>query len=383
MTLQRKSRSLFINLLLGFGLIFAIAAVLGSIKATQIGTLISTFASAPEETATVSAFTVAYQDWPNSYRGVGTVEAQEGITIAAEVAGRVKKIAFKSGDWVPAGAVLIEQELGNEAALLKSAQARLQLAQSNYERMLELHKTNTVSQAQLDEATQQRDSARGDVDNLKTTLEKKIVRAPFAGKVGLRQADLGQDLQVGSPIVTLQATNRVRVNLSVPQDWLRQMKNGQQVKVFPSQDKTQFVTSEITAIAAELNPKSRNALVQTYVDNSQGWFIPGMAVTTEVTLSEPERILSIPSTAIIYATFGDTVFVLDEDEGGTAEVYRARQQFIRLGKSRGDFVEVLDGLKEGDKIVSAGAFKLRADMRVVLGEKPQLDYSLDPQPIDN
>lgn len=383
MTLQRKSRSLFINLLLGFGLIFAIAAVLGSIKATQIGTLISTFASAPEETATVSAFTVAYQDWPNSYRGVGTVEAQEGITIAAEVAGRVKKIAFKSGDWVPAGAVLIEQELGNEAALLKSAQARLQLAQSNYERMLELRKTNTVSQAQLDEATQQRDSARGEVDNLKTTLEKKIVRAPFAGKVGLRQADLGQDLQVGSPIVTLQATNRVRVNLSVPQDWLRQMKNGQQVKVFPSQDKTQFVTSEITAIAAELNPKSRNALVQTYVDNSQGWFIPGMAVTTEVTLSEPERILSIPSTAIIYATFGDTVFVLDEDEGGTAEVYRARQQFIRLGKSRGDFVEVLDGLKEGDKIVSAGAFKLRADMRVVLGEKPQLDYSLDPQPIDN
>lgn len=383
MTSLRQPRSLLANLAIGIGIILFITIVLAAIKVTQIRTMISTFANAPEPAATVSAFNVAYQQWPNSYRGVGTVEAQEGITLAAEVAGRVKKIAFKSGDWIEAGAVLIEQELGNEAALLKAAEARLQLASNNYQRIVELRKSKTVSQAQLDEALQQRDSARGEVDNLKITLEKKIVRAPFAGKVGLRQADLGQDLQVGSPIVTLQATNRVRINLSVPQDWLRQMKNGQQVTVFASQDKSQAVKSEITAIAAELNPRSRNALVQTYVDNSQGWFIPGMAVTTEITLSEPETILSIPSTAIIYATFGDTVFVLDKDEDSAQDVYRARQQFVRLGKSKGDFVEVLDGLKEGEKVVSAGAFKLRSDMRVVIGEKAELEYSLEPTPTDN
>jgi membrane fusion protein (multidrug efflux system) len=381
MNASKASRSLIANILIGGFIILLVVALLAGVKIFQIKSMISAFAATPEEAGTVSTFQVAYQSWPNIYRGVGTVEAQEGITLAAEVPGRVKRIAFKSGDWVEAGAILIEQDRGNETALLQAAEARLQLAASNYQRMVELRKSNTVSQSQLEEALQQRDSARGDVANLKATLDKKIVRAPFSGKLGLRQADLGQDLQVGSPIVTLQATNSVRVNVTVPQDWLINMKTGQDVKISLPNDKTKVLESKLTAIAAELNPVSRNATVQTYVDNAKGWLIPGMAVTTEVILSEPQNILSIPATSVIYATFGDTVFVLEKKEG--EDFYRARQQFVRLGKSRGDFVEVLDGLKEGELVVSTGAFKLRSNMRVNIGELPEVEFSLTPDPVDN
>lgn len=381
MNASKASRSLIANILIGGFIILLVVALLAGVKIFQIKSMISAFAATPEEAGTVSTFQVAYQSWPNIYRGVGTVEAQEGITLAAEVPGRVKRIAFKSGDWVEAGAILIEQDRGNETALLQAAEARLQLAASNYQRIVELRKSNTVSQSQLEEALQQRDSARGDVANLKATLDKKIVRAPFSGKLGLRQADLGQDLQVGSPIVTLQATNSVRVNVTVPQDWLINMKTGQDVKISLPNDKTKVLESKLTAIAAELNPVSRNATVQTYVDNAKGWLIPGMAVTTEVILSEPQNILSIPATSVIYATFGDTVFVLEKKEG--EDFYRARQQFVRLGKSRGDFVEVLDGLKEGELVVSTGAFKLRSNMRVNIGELPEVEFSLTPDPVDN
>lgn len=381
MNASKASRSLIANILIGGFIIFLVVALLAGVKIFQIKSMISAFAATPEEAGTVSTFQVAYQSWPNIYRGVGTVEAQEGITLAAEVPGRVKRIAFKSGDWVEAGAILIEQDRDNETALLQAAEARLQLAASNYQRIVELRKSNTVSQSQLEEALQQRDSARGDVANLKATLDKKIVRAPFSGKLGLRQADLGQDLQVGSPIVTLQATNSVRVNVTVPQDWLINMKTGQDVKISLPNDKTKVLESKLTAIAAELNPVSRNATVQTYVDNAKGWLIPGMAVTTEVILSEPQNILSIPATSVIYATFGDTVFVLEKKEG--EDFYRARQQFVRLGKSRGDFVEVLDGLKEGELVVSTGAFKLRSNMRVNIGELPEVEFSLTPDPVDN
>lgn len=381
MNASKASRSLIANILIGGFIILLVVALLAGVKIFQIKSMISAFAATPEEAGTVSTFQVAYQSWPNIYRGVGTVEAQEGITLAAEVPGRVKRIAFKSGDWVETGAILIEQDRGNETALLQAAEARLQLAASNYQRIVELRKSNTVSQSQLEEALQQRDSARGDVANLKATLDKKIVRAPFSGKLGLRQADLGQDLQVGSPIVTLQATNSVRVNVTVPQDWLINMKTGQDVKISLPNDKTKVLESKLTAIAAELNPVSRNATVQTYVDNAKGWLIPGMAVTTEVILSEPQNILSIPATSVIYATFGDTVFVLEKKEG--EDFYRARQQFVRLGKSRGDFVEVLDGLKEGELVVSTGAFKLRSNMRVNIGELPEVEFSLTPDPVDN
>lgn len=355
--------------------------VIAGVKALQIGAMVEAGENTPEPTETVSTFTAEIQHWPNSYTAMGTVEASEGIRITAEVAGKVKEIRFKSGEEVKKGTVLIVQETGNEQAQLNAAEARLRLAKSNHQRLLELRKRNTVSQSELDTAVQQLESAQGDVADLKTTLEKKVVRAPFDGRLGIRQVDLGEDLQVGSEIVSLQATNSVRVNFPVPQFWLVQMDRGLPVEVNVGNGSDATIKGEITAIGAEINTTTRNAIVQSYLNNDKNLLIPGMAVETTVTLSDPQAVLAVPSTAVIYAPFGDTVFVIEPGEKqGT---FKARQQFVRLGKARGDFVEIMDGLKEGDVVASAGAFKLLNGQAVTVGNKPVPEYKLDPTPEDS
>lgn len=355
--------------------------IVAGIKAGQIAAMVSAGENAPPVTETVSTFTTEVQHWPNSYIAMGTVEASEGIVIAAEVAGKVKEIRFKSGEQVEKGTVLLVQESGNEQAQLNAAEARLRLAKSTYDRLVELRKRNTVSQSELDAALQQKESAQGDVGDLKTTLEKKIVRAPFDGRLGIRKVDLGQDLQVGGELVSLQATNTVRVNFPVPQFWLVKMTRGLPVEVNVGDGSAATINGEITAIGAEINPTTRNAIVQSYLQNEKSLLIPGMAVETKVTLSDPQEVLAVPSTAVIYAPFGDTVFVIEPGEKTGSSI--ARQQFVRLGKARGDFVEVIDGLKAGEVVASAGAFKLLNGQEVVVGTLPTPEYKLEPTPEDS
>ncbi|MFC3116618.1 efflux RND transporter periplasmic adaptor subunit [Cellvibrio fontiphilus] len=355
--------------------------VVAGVKFGQIMAMVSAGENTPPVTQTVSTFTAELQQWPNSYTAMGTVEASEGIVIAAEVAGKVKEIRFKSGEQVKKGTVLIVQESGNEQAQLSAAEARLRLAKSNHERLLELRKRNTVSQSELDAALQQMESAQGDVNDLKTTLEKKIVRAPFDGRLGIRKVDLGQDLQVGGELVSLQATNSVRVNFPVPQFWLVQMTRGLPVEVNVGDGSDAVIKGEITAIGAEISPLTRNAIVQSYLQNENNLLIPGMAVETKVTLSDPQEVLAVPATAVIYAPFGDTVFVIEPGEA--AGSFKARQQFVRLGKARGDFVEIVDGLKPGEVVASAGAFKLLNGQAVTVGTLPTPEYKLEPTPADS
>lgn len=362
--------------------LLGIVLVVGGIKAVQVSAMIEAGKNMPVPSETVSTFTAEMQEWPNSYTAMGTVEASEGIIISAEVAGKVKEIRFKSGEQVKKGTVLLVQESGNEQAQLSAADARLRLAKSNHERLLQLRQKNTVSQSELDAAVQQMESTQGEVDNLKTTLEKKVVRAPFAGRLGIRQVDLGEDLQIGGEIVSLQATNSVRVNFPVPQFWLVQMTRGLTVDVSVGDGSDTTIKGEVTAIGAEINTVTRNAIVQSYLENSKNLLIPGMAVETTVTLSDPQTVLVVPNTAIIYAPFGDTVFVIEQDDGEQGG-YKARQQFVRLGKARGDFVEVLNGLKEGEVVASAGAFKLRNGLKVNIGEQPAPEYQAEPTPSDS
>jgi len=361
--------------------LIGIMVVVIGLKAMQLSAMAASAQHAPVHTETVSTFTTEYQQWPNAYTAMGTVEASEGITITAEVAGKVKQIRFKSGEQVKKGTVILVQESGNEQAQLSAADARLRLAKSNYERLLQLRKKNTVSQSELDTAVQQMESAQGEVDNLKTTLLKKEVRAPFDGRLGIRKVDLGEDLQVGGEIVSLQATNSVRVNFPVPQFWLVKMTRGLPVEVNVGDGSDAVMEGQITAIGAEINTLTRNAIVQSVLNNEKNQLIPGMAVQTTVTLSEPQSVLAVPSTAVVYATYGDTVFVVEPGEQqGT---FKARQQFVRLGKSRGDFVEIVEGLKAGDVVASAGAFKLFNGQQVVVGEKPSPEYKLDANPSDS
>ncbi len=361
--------------------LFGVFIVVAGIKATQVMAMIEAGKNTPAPSETVSTFTAEVQHWPNTYTAMGTVEASEGIMITAEVAGKVKEIRFKSGEQVKKGTVILVQESGNEQAQLSAAEARLRLAKSNHERLVELRKRNTVSQSELDTAIQQMESALGDVGDLKTTLEKKLVRAPFDGRLGIRQVDLGEDLQVGSEIVSLQATNSVRVNFPVPQFWLVQMDRGLPVEVNVGDGSDSTMKGQITAIGAEISTTTRNAIVQSYLNNDKNQLIPGMAVETKVTLSDPQEVLAIPATAVIYAPFGDTVFVIEpgEKEG----TFKARQQFVRLGKARGDFIEIVDGLKSGDVVASAGAFKLLNGQAVTVSAMPTPEYQLNPTPSDS
>ncbi|MFO1370241.1 MAG: efflux RND transporter periplasmic adaptor subunit [Marinagarivorans sp.] len=375
-----KTTSPLKSILIGIGAVLVILAIIAGIKGGQIGFMIEQGKSFTPPPETITSAVAEQQAWPNVFKAIGTVEAAEGITISAEVAGKVKRIAFKSGEYVRAGEVIIEQEMGNEEAQLAALTARLKLAEANFERLSQLKQKNTVSQSELDLARQQKESAQGDVDNLKTTLQKKILRAPFDGRLGIRQVDLGQDLQVGAPIVSLQASNRVRVNFPAPQAWIMQLKKGMAVSLDLGKGPDKLLKTTISAIGAEINPTTRNATVQASLENADNQLIPGMAVNVEVSLSEPRNVLAVPGTAIIYAPFGDTVYVVEAGE--KPNNLKARQQFIRTGEQRGDFVEVLDGIKAGQKVVAAGAFKLFNGQAVVESSNPAPEYQLNPKPAD-
>lgn len=353
---------------------------LGGIKGGQIGFMISEgkkFVPPPEA---ITSTLVQRQDWASLFEATGTVEADEGITLVAEVQGKVKRVAFKSGEWVKAGEVILEQESSNEEAQLSAAVARLRLATAQYERLAELKNKNTVSQSELDAARQQKESSQGDVDNLKATLQKKSVRAPFDGRLGIRQVDLGQDLPAGTAIVSLQATNRVRVNFPVPQMWLAKMSKGLPVTVRLDNGTADVLQAKITALGADINPVTRNAVVQTSLENSKNKLIPGMAVRVAVTLADARPVLTLPATAIIFAPYGDTVYVIEPGEA--AGSLKARQQFVKLGESRGDFVEILEGLTEGQKVAAAGGFKLFNGQAVVESSSKSPEFKLAPTPSD-
>jgi membrane fusion protein, multidrug efflux system len=357
-----------------------IVLILALSKAGLIGSMISTFAQMPAPSETVSLYEANTQEWNETYTAVGTVEASEGIEVTAEVAGKVKEIRFKSGDQVKKGTILLVQESGNEQGQLSAAEARLRLAKSTHERLLQLRNNNTVSQSELDLALQQMESAEGEVVNLKTTLEKKIVRAPFDGRLGIRKVDLGEDLQVGKEIVSLQATNSVRVNFPVPQFWLVKMSRGLPISVKLGDGSDTKIEGQITALGAEINSVTRNAMVQSILSNDKNLLIPGMAVEVTVTLADPQPLLAVPATAVVYAPFGDTVFVIEEND---KKQMVARQQFVRLGRAKGDFVEIVEGIKVGDKVASAGAFRLNNGQLVTISDLPVPEFSTTPKPKDN
>ncbi|UTA47673.1 efflux RND transporter periplasmic adaptor subunit [Simiduia sp. 21SJ11W-1] len=358
------------------GLIFVVLSLAG-IKFSQfsaMGNAGELFAMPPE---TVSAYEVGPKAWPNEFAAMGTVEAGEGITLAAEVPGRVARIMFESGEEVAAGKLLLAQDTSNERAQLNAAQARYNLALSTFERLIKLRANHTASQSELEAAEQQMLSSKGELENLQATLAKKQVRAPFAGRLGLRLVDLGQDLQVGTPIVSLQATQRVRVNFPVPQFWLSKFSSGLPVRVIAGDGSEREFNGVITAIGVEIDETTRNAMVQSSIDNRDGALIPGMAVTTRVSLSEPREVLAVPATAIVYAPYGDTVFVIEQNDQGQTV---ARQQFVKLGAARGDFVAIESGLEAGARIVSAGAFKLMNGALITVSDAPTPPLSETPTP---
>ncbi len=331
---------------------------------------------------TVTADTARRKSWPNTVRATGSLVAVQGVTVSAELSGKVAEIAFESGARVTTGDLLVRIDASAEEAQLRSAEAAAKLAQINLNRIRNLRKNKTVSQADLDTADASYKQATAQVDNVRAAIAKKTIRAPFAGQLGLRQVNIGEIVQQGTAVVTLQTIDPIYVDFSLPQQQFSVLTPGAEVRVVTDAAPGEIFSGHIIAVNPEVDQVTRSVRVRATLSNKGEQLRPGMFANVEVMLPQKQDVLSIPATAVLYAPYGDTVFVIDtkKDEKSGKEQKLLRQQIIRLGRARGDFVAVTDGLKEGDTVVTSGVFKMRPNMPVVIDNTLAPDAQLAPNP---
>ncbi len=334
----------------------------------------------PSETVTI--MTVNAAQWEQVIPATATVSAVQGVTVSAEVNGQVVKIAFDSGDVTKKGTMLVQLDTASEDAQLASAEAAAALARTDFERVRQLGDRNLASRDSVDRAEAQLKEATAQVRNVRASIAKKTVSAPFSGCLGLRMINPGQVVREGDAIVSLQTLDPIHVDFSVPQQRIRQLKPGMTVRVTTDAAPGETFTGEIVALNPEVDPATRNVRVRALVANPKEALYAGMFVKVEAVLSETQRVLPVVETAVLYAPYGDSVFVVedqkDKKNGKTVQVLR--QQFVQLGRARGDYVDVVDGLEAGETVVTSGVFKLRSGMHVAVDNKLAPKAELEPRP---
>ncbi|HEX2855218.1 MAG TPA: efflux RND transporter periplasmic adaptor subunit [Opitutaceae bacterium] len=353
------------------------------VKKSQFGAMGAAAANMVLPPTVVTATPAKADSWENTLSATGSFVAVQGVTVGAEVPGKVVKIGFEPGATANAGDVLIQLDTSIEEAQLQSAEANAALAKANLERTRELRQNNTNSPAELDAAEAQSKQAKAQTDNARALIEKKTIRAPFTGRLGLRLVNLGQILKDGEPITTLQTLDPIYVNFSVPQQRLSQLSPGNDVRVTSDASPGHIFEGKITAISPEVDAATRNIRVQATLANKEEKLRGGMFANVDIVLPSHTKVLMIPVTSVLYAPYGDSVFVVDEKKSADGKVEKVlRQQFVRLAGSRGDFVNVVDGLKPGETVVTSGVFKLRPGMAVTIDNKLAPNAQLAPKPKD-
>jgi membrane fusion protein (multidrug efflux system) len=361
-------------------IVLIVAIVL--VKVGQIKTLINTKVVPPAEAVSTAA--AKREIWQETLTSVGSLTAVQGVTVAAELDGKITEVDFQAGTDVKAGDVLVRQDTSVEEAQLRSAEANAELAAVNLRRTGELLAKNTVSQAQFDSDTATSKQAIAAADNIRATIGKRTIKAPFSGRLGIRLVNLGQNLKAGDSIVSLQALNPIFVDFSLPQEQLSQVKTGLKVDLSGDAIGDKVAEGTVTAVSPDVDSGTRNVKVEATLDNAAGLLHPGMYMDVAVKLPVTDKVLTIPATAVLYAPFGDTVYVVDTkkaDDGTSEQV--VRQQIVRLGLRRGDFVAVVSGLKEGETIVTSGVFRLRPGSTVQVHNDYSPDAQLAPKPSDS
>lgn len=369
--------------------ILAIALGIGAILTALVVTKLSQFGAMAEAgenggppPSTVSVTSPRTDTWETRYKSVGSVEPIRGIQLETEAAGTVDGIYFENGETVEAGDLLVQLDIDVEQAQLRAAEATARLAQTEFERATRLRESGNVPQSQLDQAVADLERAEAEIQNLKALIQRKTIEAPFDGRVGIRQINLGQYVPTGAPIVSLQADEQVYINFSLPQKTLSKIESGMRLEVTSDAFSGRTFVGELTAMSPEIDPATRSVALQGTIDNPEGLLRSGLFVNIELVSEQTEDVLLIPSTAILYAPYGNSVYTVetDKDEASGEERLVAKQKFIRIGRTRGDFVSVLDGLEAGDKIVSAGAFKLRNGAAITINNELAPKPQLDPEP---
>jgi membrane fusion protein (multidrug efflux system) len=365
--------------------VLVMIGILGGIKGLQINRMIAIGSQSAPPPATVTAAVVRSESWEDLITSVGSLEAVQGVMLTAELPGKVVRITFEPGTKVKAGDLLLQQDISSEEAQLRAAEAAVALAKLELERSRKLLTKKAVAQAKYDSDEAQYKQAVAQIDGIRATIRKKTIRAPFAGSLGIRMVDLGQILNEGEPIVSLQTIDPIFVNFSLPQQQFAQVKPGLKVRVTADGLSGQVIEGEITAISPEVDAATRNIRVQATVANSQERLRPGMFVNIALVLPSREEVLVIPTTAVLYAPYGDTVFVIKEKETekGVQPSEVVEQKIVQLGEKRGDFVALVSGLDKGETVVSTGVFKLRNDQAVVVDNTLAPEFKLAPQPEDS
>lgn len=357
-------KKIFLTIL---GLLVLVGAIIG-VKALQIMSLIKmgeTFEMPPE---TVVIEPAATKFLTTSFQSIGTVEAARGVMVSSEVSGKVVGILFQSGAEVNAGDPLVQIDKSIEEAQLRSAQSTAELNRLNLERIRGLRKTSVVSQSDMESAEAQAKDSAARVDQLASIVEKRTIRAPFTGRLGIRQIQEGQFIKPGDPIVTLQAVDPVYVNFSLPQQRLGDLSVGMKVKISTDALPGRIFEGMLSAIEPAVDATTRNISLQATLQNRDGALRQGMFVAVSVLVPGTFERVVIPATAVIFAPYGDSVFVVSEVSAKKGPRLEAHQKFVRLGQREGDLVAIEQGLAEGERIVTIGGFKLRNGSHVVEGE---------------
>jgi membrane fusion protein (multidrug efflux system) len=385
----KKQRSPLLRTLrwavLGIIIVLPIAGGIIAIKASQFKAMAAATANQVMPPQPVNVAEVREEQVQPRVAAVGSVMAFQGTVVSAEAEGVVREIRFEAGSLVKAGDELAQLDVEIEQAQLRAAEAAAGLARISFNRAKELIVSRSISQADLDTADANLKQANAQVDNIKAVIAKKIVRAPFDGKLGIRRISTGQFLEKGSPVVSLQSLDPVYVEFSLPQQRLGDLNEGLKVAVSSDAYPGQQFDGKITAVNPEIDQATRNVRVQATLANGDGRLRPGMFVSVEMILARSEKALFIPASAVLNAPFGNSVFVIEEGTAGLdgTKPLVAQQRFVHLGARQGDFVVVTDGVKAGERIISTGVFKLRPGMPVVIDNTLAPQFAFAPKPGNN
>lgn len=367
------------SLLILAGLIVLVGALV-MIKLQQFKIMGAPENSMTEAPAAISTVIAQHQTWETLLGAVGSLEAVQGVMVSAEQPGKIVEISFEPGANVEKGDVLIRQDSATEQAQLRAAEATAELARLNRERGKRLLKDKTISQAEFDKADAKYKQAAAECDRIRATIAKKTVRAPFAGRLGVRLVNLGQTIGENDPVVSLQTMDPIFVNFTLPQQQLDRVRRGYEVRVTCDALPGQTTVGQITAINPQVDSATRNVQMQGTLANPDEQLRPGMFVEVAVALPEQREWVVIPATAVLYAPYSDSVFVVESDDKGSSSSLKLRQQFVTAGESRGDFIAIESGLKAGETVVSTGVFRLRNGQSAIVNNEIAPKFELNPTP---
>lgn len=359
-------------------------SVIGFVKFQQIKTAIAagkSFAPPPDAVTTTIA---QRESWDATIEAVGSVAPTQGVTLAADLPGVVEKIAFESGAHVAAGAALVVLDARQERAQLASAEAALELAKANLSRSRSLLDQKLVAQAEYDVVAAQFKQAEAAVNEIRAAIDRKTIRAPFAGTTGIRLVNLGQYVRSGDPVVPLQSTGSVFVNFAVPQQQVGVLRVGAAVVISAEGGADAHMAGRINAVNPVVDDATRNVQVQAVLANPKGVLKPGMYVTAKVSMGRRDEVVALPTSAINYAPYGNSVFIVEDVKGPDGKTFKGvRQQFVKLGAARGDLVAITDGVTPGQEVVTSGVFKLRSGAAITVDNSVKPSANAAPKPADS